>query len=283
MDKIFRFYKTINSNSELEFLIVDLYISYFQYLKSERIEYSYTFEDNFFKILKGNDKPLFKSYEEILKEYIDEENNRLKDFLSKTSLSVEIDNENFINRLEREFQKLINDNYLFYNEYPFIYESLNKIISYVNEFLIPIGRDKLCIDASRIIYNQKLDSHKLVRDIFSYLNSNNEQGNLILHKEDYEYLLEKIDYLIIEDKVPSIERKLNPDISLDTISFTFWVLHKELFTTKIIRKSFIETLQLLFINFENQELGSIKKQFGSKTRVTNRKILPQIITNHLPI
>lgn len=282
MDILLRLYKTINNASDLKFLVSEIILDHYMYLHNsgKKINYQFWGNSNIIINVEGTE-PKDITFEKILKEYIEIEESLTLKSLDEMTLSNDINNDKILDRLENEFQKLIDDNYLFYNEYPFIYESLNKIISYVNEFLIPKGKEKLRIDTSRILYNQKSDAHKLVRDIFGYLNSKNEKGDVILNKEDYKYLLDKADYLISEDKAPSIERKINPNISLDTLSFTFWVLHKELFTTKRIRISFLETLRSLFINFENQEFGSIKKQFGSKTRVTDRKILPEIIKNHL--
>ena len=64
MDNIFRFYKTINSDSEIEFLVVDLYLENFQRLISNKIKFTYSFENKFLIIHTHKGKPFSISFEE---------------------------------------------------------------------------------------------------------------------------------------------------------------------------------------------------------------------------
>ncbi|WP_291073029.1 hypothetical protein [Empedobacter sp. UBA5987] len=282
MDNIFRFYKTINSDSEIEFLVVDLYLENFQRLISNGINFTYSLENKFLTIHKKEDKPFSISFENVLKEHIDEENQRSKKLLSELSLSNNINIDNLIVRLKNELQELINDNYVFYNEYPFIYDSLDEILQYINKYIVPGDNNKIELDTSKILtFNSSNKIINKIEEIFSFFKGKNEKGEIILDFNDYEYLKEKILFLVTNNSVPEIERKLKPKLNVNTLSFCFWVLHKELFTSKKIKDNFIDTLQKLFINYKDQEKSSIKKQLGTKSRVTQRKILPKIILNYL--
>lgn len=110
----------------------------------------------------------------------------------------------------------------------------------------------------------------------------NEKREKIMPDNEYQLMIQLINELVREEKLPIIKSKLKSlNISNDLLSFSFWVLHKELYTTKKIRPYFIEFLKAVFENFSNVEKQTIKGSFGTKSRVTKDYFLPQIISRHL--
>lgn len=80
--------------------------------------------------------------------------------------------------------------------------------------------------------------------------------------------------LVAKEDLPDNIKKLESvSISNDLLSFTFWVLHKQLYTTKRIRPYFIQFLKQTFSNFNDKSIESIKKGFGTKSRALKDEVI----------
>jgi len=192
-------------------------------------------------------------------------------------------------------QNIINNKTEFIKSYSFFLPPLRGIINYINNILLledmpPFELDESPLDNVDIeLYNNSIDSNvesnktaeSIIISVFGYMNGLNEKREKILNSDDYNLLIDYITYFISNESLPEIERKLRPNISNDQLSFSFWVLHKEIYTTKFIKPMFFDFLKLVFENFNDIEVSSLRKIFGVKSRVVKDTFLPEIIKKYL--
>ena len=170
---------------------------------------------------------------------------------------------------------------------------LRGILNYVNTILLVPGMERFELDESKISsftidsveqipfdLTQKTDI-EIIHCVFDYMKGLNEQKEKIFSDEDFNLLIEYTTELIEQEKIPVVEKKLQPKISNDLLRFSYWVLHKELYTTKRIKPYFYDFVQVVFLNFKDSHISSIKSQFGTSKRVKKDKFLPEIILNKL--
>lgn len=208
--------------------------------------------------------------------------------LEKYFTNDEISNRNFLRYLFNILQSLVNDESKIINKYPYLILAIRGFISFINKkllyhdmekfILIEDGLEKIDISDD---YNTDKSNIEIMHSVLDYMKGLNEKQSKILTDEDYNLLIEYTTHLIEKEEVPEILKILKPDLIKDTIRFSFWVLHHELYTTKRIKNYFYNFIKLVFEKFENDELISIKKHFGTKSRVPNDKFLPPIIRNNL--
>lgn len=195
-------------------------------------------------------------------------------------------NKKFLRLQFNSLQALIRNKSEFFNIYPFFLLPIRGLVKFINERLLIPGMEHFtlnedCIKSAVEDSPIPVGNDKIIDSILSYMKGKNEKQELILSNEDYQILVKYTTHLVLHDEVPVIQRILVPKLSNDVIRFTFWVLHRELYTTKSIRPHFYKFLKDVFAKFKNNEISSIKKQFGTKSRVPRHKFLPEIITRNL--
>lgn len=185
-------------------------------------------------------------------------------------------------------QSLINNRSSIINRYPYLLSPLRAFVKFINDRLLfkEMPPFKLSEEKIKVIpIDSYMDASKtnlgIINSVIEYMAEKNEKGVFILNNEDWSMLKEYTIYLIEKEKVPTISKKLKPNLSNNTISFSFWVLHKELYETGRIRHYFYDFIKAAFTNFENTEISSIKSQFGTRTRVKKDRFLPEIIKKYL--
>ncbi len=99
----------------------------------------------------------------------------------------------------------------------------------------------------------------------SFLKGYNAQNQKIMPEVQFNQLIEAVNKLIETDLVPEIKKPI-PQINLPTnyIRYTFYLLHKSLYTTKAIRESWINFLHDMFTQFGNAERKTTKTKFSDK-------------------
>ncbi|GAB4017145.1 hypothetical protein [Spirosoma koreense] len=110
--------------------------------------------------------------------------------------------------------------------------------------------------------------HKVVRDVLAPLKEKNQQRNKIMSDSDFDRLIIYTQKLVIEDTLPHDINPINQvNISAGHLRYTFYILHRELFGTRSIRKSFIDFLHAVFSNkFKEGEKSSTKSHFSDKPK-----------------
>ncbi|MFK7000735.1 hypothetical protein [Flavobacterium oreochromis] len=184
-------------------------------------------------------------------------------------------------------QNLINTKFETINKFPVIGYALIGLMNYLN-MLLSNENDKLELDLNKIDLDAKPytyfedNDEAIIYEVFGYMQNKNQKGELILNVVDFNLLISYIKYLVKHEEVPStVSRKLKPKLSNDLLRFSFWVLHKELYTRKRIRSYFYDFIKSVFENFSDSTIESIKKQFGTKIRVKKDDFIPEIIKKNL--
>jgi hypothetical protein len=188
-------------------------------------------------------------------------------------------------------QNIVNRQSELLNNNKYLLLPIRGLVNYINEVLIFSDMPDFVLDESSISkginkedslfdINQQSDS-QVIHSIIDYMNGLNEKREQILNNVDFELLVKYTKELISKEKIPSFEKQLNPKLSNGHILISYWVLHKELYTTKRIRPYFYDFIKAVFISFNENELSSIKSQFGTKVRVYNHDFLPETIKKHL--
>ena len=197
-------------------------------------------------------------------------------------------NQNFLRYQFNTIQSLISNNIQLLNKYSYLLLPLRGLVKFINEKLALPNIANYTLDETGVIYNpvnviEKVlkSNENIILSIFEYMKGENEKKEKILNEEDYLLLIEYLTHLVEKEKVPHDIKQLKPNISNDQLRFSFWVLHYELYTTKKTREYFYDFIKAVFLNFSNSEISSIKSQFGTKSRVTKDKFLPNSILSHL--
>ena len=111
-----------------------------------------------------------------------------------------------------------------------------------------------------------IDNQKATARKFLYFFSGiNHLQNKIMEDEDYNRLLQYTDYLIEKEKVPAGIKKISQiNLSTGMIRYTFYLIHKELYTTNKIKTEWIDFLHAVFRQFKNAEWITTKTKFSVK-------------------
>ncbi len=204
-----------------------------------------------------------------------QEMNKSKELLLKGSKKTK-DFIHFVNVNKIILQDIIDNNQeIFIREKAFI-----DVLCKISHFLEKIKKN-FKLNLPKYDEFQNSEDIDIINSVISYMKGKNEKDEIILNEEDYNLLYLYVQELIEKERVPIITRQLKPKISNDLLRFTFWTLHKEKYTTKKIRPYFYDFIKAVFEKFENNEINSIKSQFGTKSRVTKDKFLPEVITKYL--
>jgi len=202
--------------------------------------------------------------------------------------------ENYLRIQVNTLQTLINKNSYLINNHSYFMLPLRGILNYINDVLLIPEMERFELDESQISTiemanveensfdsTQKSDIEK-IHSIFDFMNAKNEQRENILSEEDFQLLLKYTTELVKYERVPVIEKQLEPKISNDLIRFSYWVLHKELYTTtRRIKPYFYDFVKALFLNFKDSNVISIKNQFGTSTRPYKHDYIPDIIRKYI--
>ena len=102
------------------------------------------------------------------------------------------------------------------------------------------------------------------------LNFNKEK---ILTDNEFKRLLKSVNYLVSHDDLPENTAPFKLiGISSNSIKYTFYCIHKEIFTTNKIHDSFINFLKVYFQNiFSNWDQKTIKIKFSVKPKNIHSK------------
>lgn len=101
--------------------------------------------------------------------------------------------------------------------------------------------------------------------ILGILSGRNLMGAEIMSKNNFDKLLIYMRHTIEYEKIPeSISAIPQLGISTGFLRFTFYQIHKELYTTKSIRLYFIDFLHAVFRQFEGENKKTTKTKFSEK-------------------
>lgn len=197
-------------------------------------------------------------------------------------------NGSFLNLQCKTLQSLISNHSQFLNKYPYFLHPIRGLVKFINDKLLLPNMEQFTLNeysvdiipVNEVLSVEKSDE-EVIHSVIGYMKGKNEKQEVILSEDDYQLLLNYTSCLISNKEIPVITRKLKPNMQNGALMFTFWVLHKELYTSTKIREYFYDFLKEVFINLDNSSISSIKKVFGAQSRITKYRFLPAIILNHI--
>jgi hypothetical protein len=117
-------------------------------------------------------------------------------------------------------------------------------------------------------YKTLEEIERTFEDNLNYLKSKNLKGDLIMTDEDYLKLKDYVTGMIINEEVPFIESPIKAlSVSDQTIIYSFYKIHQQLFGTKRIRDYFIDFLITAFSQLHSYDKSTIKTKFSVKPKL----------------
>lgn len=232
-----------------------------------------------FYVLNQNDKgdTIEEAYSEydLIKHVIEFQSLKTKECINKQW----IESKQKRSLLELQFKFIIDISKKGFNQiskYPELKSVLYEIVEHLNTL------------SEKNTFNLQLPNNKnhtndeIIIEVLGYLKGYNERQEKIMNDDDFKELILRTSHLVHTGEVPSVDKKLKLDITAELLRCTYWVLHKELFTTKRIRFEFITFLQQNFQLFKDSTEESIKSAFSRRNKIFPHEFIPQIIKKHLP-
>ncbi len=116
---------------------------------------------------------------------------------------------------------------------------------------------------------QKATAQKLI----AYLSGYNRKNEKIMRNEDFIQLTTYICTLIDTGELPTnIQPIAQTGVSNEYLRYTFYLIHKELYTTRPIRSEWIDLLHGVFTQFKCVEKETTRKKFSTKPTHYNSDI-----------
>jgi len=127
-----------------------------------------------------------------------------------------------------------------------------------------------------------LSKDEIILATFSYLKGKNKNGKQIMTTEEHSRLMNMVFHLVEKEEAPIIEKPIEEiNIKRDLLKFTFWVLHKELYTTTPIRRYFYDFLLSGFEQLNDNSMDSLSSSFTRGKNTFSHPFIPPIIKKHL--
>ena len=105
----------------------------------------------------------------------------------------------------------------------------------------------------------------IARKYLHFMSGNNPQQNKIMTEDDYNRMLRYVDDLIETGQVPDTIKPIpQTGVSTGMIRYTFYLIHKELYTTRPIRDPWIDFLLAVFTQFKDSTHATTKTTFSTK-------------------
>ena len=99
-------------------------------------------------------------------------------------------------------------------------------------------------------------------DFFSGYNLKNEK---IMKDEDYNTLIELIECFIVSKEIPSLPKKMNPNLMLSYIRYTFYLLWNDINLNNPLRNSWVEFLHAVF-DFKDTQPTTTSRKFSEQPK-----------------
>lgn len=230
-------------------------------------------------------------FENVLEAKLFNQFNKSKELINEAVAEISKLKEDYINFLilqEKQIQYIIKKGEKQINLFPILLEPLNGITNYINNKYLNQSDKQIVIDTSflnlgkpNIENNSEL---QVITSVLGYLKNNNDKREKIMLDEQFDLMIGYVKFYVDNNTLPEISSKLDPlNISKNLLRFSFWVLHKKLYTTDSIRQDFILLMKNIFSDFDNWEVDTLKRKFGNRDKVTHnaKHFIPEIIKSEL--
>lgn len=188
----------------------------------------------------------------------------------------------------KQIQYIINNGEKQINLFPKLLKPLKSIVNYINKKYLNENKIKISINTSFLNLEEPKEEYssdmQIIISVLGYLKNNNDKRQKIMSDEQFNLMIEYVNFYVENNTLPQSIKKLDSlNISNNLLRFTFWVLHKKLYTTNSIRQEFIQLIKQIFSDFDNWEESTLKRKFGNRDKVQHngRHFIPEIIKSEL--
>lgn len=188
----------------------------------------------------------------------------------------------------KQIQYIINNGEKQINLFPKLLKPLKSIVNYINKKYLNENKIKISINTSFLNLEEPKEEYssdmQIIISVLGYLKNNNDKRQKIMSDEQFNLMIEYVNFYVENNTLPQSIKKLDSlNISNNLLRFTFWVLHKKLYTTNSIRQEFIQLVKQIFSDFDNWEESTLKRKFGNRDKVNHngRHFIPEIIKSEL--
>ncbi len=188
----------------------------------------------------------------------------------------------------KQIQYIINNGEKQINLFPKLLKPLKSIVNYINKKYLNENKIKISINTSFLNLEEPKEEYssdmQIIISVLGYLKNNNDKRQKIMSDEQFNLMIEYVNFYVENNTLPQSIKKLDSlNISNNLLRFTFWVLHKKLYTTNSIRQEFIQLVKQIFSDFDNWEESTIKRKFGNRDKVQHngKHFIPEIIKSEL--
>lgn len=117
-------------------------------------------------------------------------------------------------------------------------------------------------------YHKNIDNiNKAIDKHLGYLTTSTQKGEIIMTNDQYAQLRNYVSLLVMNEEVPFIECPyVKLDVSNQTIVYSFYLLHKELFGTKRIKNFVIDFMPKAFSQLQGYSTSTLKTKFSAKPK-----------------
>jgi len=117
-------------------------------------------------------------------------------------------------------------------------------------------------------YHKNIDNiNKAIDKHLGYFRTSTPKGEIIMANEQYTKLKNYVSLLVMNEEVPFIESPFEKlDVTNQTIVYSFYLLHKELFGTKRIKDFIIEFMPKAFSQLQGYTTSTLKTKFSVKPK-----------------
>ena len=217
--------------------------------------------------------------------------NKSKELINEAVAEMTKSKEDYINFLllqEKQIQYIINNGKKHINLFPELLKPIIGITNYINYKYLNESDKKIVVNTSLLnLEESNIDNNndsQTIISILGYLKNYNDKRQKIMSDEQFDLMIEYVKSYVDNNTIPNNITKLDSlNISKNLLRYTFWVLHKKLYTTGSIRQDFILLIKQIFSDFDNWEIVTLKRKFGNKDKVIHngKHFIPEIIKSEL--
>lgn len=217
--------------------------------------------------------------------------NKSKELINESVAEISKSGEDYTGFLllqEKQIQYIINNGEKQINLFPILLKPLNSIVNYINKKYLSENKIKIGVNTSFLILEEPKEEYnsdvQIIISVLGYLKNNNDKRQKIMSDEQFNLMIKYVNFYVENNTFPQNIKKLDSlKISNNLLRFTFWVLHKKLYTTNSIRQEFIQLIKQIFSDFDNWEESTLKRKFGNRDKVQHngKHFIPEIIKSEL--
>lgn len=217
--------------------------------------------------------------------------NKSKELINESVAEISKSGEDYTGFLllqEKQIQYIINNGEKQINLFPILLKPLNSIVNYINKKYLSENKIKIGVNTSFLILEEPKEEYnsdvQIIISVLGYLKNNNDKRQKIMSDEQFNLMIKYVNFYVENNTFPQNIKKLDSlNISNNLLRFTFWVLHKKLYTTNSIRQEFIQLIKQIFSDFDNWEESTLKRKFGNRDKVQHngKHFIPEIIKSEL--